>query len=122
MILILCRLAMRRAGKFEKALFSGVRIAGTIESPEQTFAFIAGNHWQRVFAVVLAGGGVARGTVFGASNATGAEPERDPVRPADLAATVFAQLGIDPAKKLEAPGGRPLDLVRDGRVLTGVLA
>ena len=80
------------------------------------------DHWQRVFAVVLAGGGVARGTVFGASNAIGAEPERDPVRPADLAATVFAQLGIDPTKKLEAPGGRPIDLVRDGRVLAGVLA
>lgn len=80
------------------------------------------DHWQRVFSVVLAGGGIARGVVHGASNATGAEPERDPVHPADLAATVFAALGIDPAKKLMAPGDRPIDLVRDGRVLREVLA
>ncbi|MCA8963965.1 MAG: DUF1501 domain-containing protein, partial [Planctomycetes bacterium] len=42
--------------------------------------------------------------------------------PADLAATVFATLGIDVEKKLMAPGGRPINLVRDGRVLTEVLA
>lgn len=80
------------------------------------------DHWQRVFSVAIAGGGIARGLVFGASNATGAEPDRDPVKPADLAATVFAQLGIDPEKKLMAPGDRPIDLVRDGRVLREVLA
>ena len=71
---------------------------------------------------MLAGGGIARGVVHGASNATGAEPERDPVKPADLAATVFTRLGIDPEKKLLAPGDRPIDLVRDGRVLREVLA
>lgn len=80
------------------------------------------DHWPRVFSVVLAGGGVRGGMVFGSSNASGAEPERDPVRPADLAATVFAQLGIDPTKRLLAPGNRPIDLVRDGHVLTGLLA
>lgn len=80
------------------------------------------DHWPRVFSLALAGGGLARGVVHGASNATGAEPERDAVRPADLAATVFTQLGIDPDKKLLAPGDRPIDLVRDGRVLREVLA
>ncbi len=80
------------------------------------------DHWQRVFSVALAGGGLARGVVHGASNASGAEPERDPVKPADLAATVFAQLGIDPEQKLMAPGDRPIDLVREGRVLREVLA
>lgn len=79
------------------------------------------DHWSRVFSVALAGGGVRRGTVFGSSNGAGAEVETDPVRPADLAATVFAVLGIDPAKRLLAPGDRPIDLVRDGRVLDEVL-
>ncbi|MBL8724480.1 MAG: DUF1501 domain-containing protein [Planctomycetes bacterium] len=79
------------------------------------------DHWSRVFSIAMAGGGVARGNVLGASNATGAEPERDPVRPADLAATVYSLLGIDPEKKLMASGGRPIDLVRDGRVLHEVL-
>ncbi len=79
------------------------------------------DHWPRVFSVALAGGGVKRGHVHGSSNATGAEPEADPVHPADLTATVFNQLGIDCAKKLLAPGGRPIDVVRDGRVLREVL-
>ena len=80
------------------------------------------DHWSRVFSVALAGGGVRRGHVHGASNASGAEPERDAVRPADLAATVYSLLGIDPEKKLMSPGGRPIDLVREGRVLHEVLA
>jgi uncharacterized protein (DUF1501 family) len=80
------------------------------------------DHWSRVFSVALAGGGVRRGCSFGRSNASGAEVERDPVRPTDLAATVFTLLGIDPARKLMAPGDRPIDLVRDGRVLDEVLA
>ncbi len=80
------------------------------------------DHWPRAFSVALAGGGVRRGHVHGSSNATGAEPETDPVHPADLTATVFTQLGIDPEKKLLAPGDRPIDLVREGRVLREVLA
>jgi hypothetical protein len=80
------------------------------------------DHWPRVFSIVLVGGGVRRGHVHGRSNADGADPEADPVRPADLAATVFTLLGLDPAKKLLAPGNRPIDLVRDGRVLQEVLA
>ncbi|MCY2956348.1 MAG: DUF1501 domain-containing protein [Planctomycetota bacterium] len=80
------------------------------------------DHWSRAFSVVLAGAGVKRGHVHGSTNAAGAEPETDPVQPADLAATVFSQLGLDPAKKLMAPGDRPIDLVRDGAVIDGVLA
>lgn len=80
------------------------------------------DHWSRVFSIALAGGGVKRGHVHGCSNASGAEVEQDPVRPADLAATVFSALGIDPLRKLLAPGDRPIDLVREGRVLDEVLA
>jgi uncharacterized protein (DUF1501 family) len=80
------------------------------------------DHWSRVFGCVLAGGGIKRGHVHGSSSANGAEVESDPVRPADLAATVFSLLGIDPQKKLIAPGDRPIDLVREGAVIDGVLA
>lgn len=80
------------------------------------------DHWPRVFTVVLAGGGCRRGVVVGRSDANGADPATDPVHPADLAATVFSALGIDVEKKLLAPGGRPTNLVRDGRVLGEVLA
>lgn len=80
------------------------------------------DHWPRVFSILAAGGGVKRGHVHGRSNATGADPEADPVRPADLAATVFTLLGIAPDKRLLAPGNRPIDLVRDGAVVAGILA
>lgn len=80
------------------------------------------DHWPRVFSMALAGGGIKRGHVHGASSASGADPETDAVRPADLAATVFTLLGIDPEKKLLSPGNRPIDLVRDGRVVTEILA
>jgi hypothetical protein len=80
------------------------------------------DHWPRVFSALVAGGGSKRGMVFGSSNASGAEPASDPVRPADLAASLFTLLGIDPGKRLLAPGNRPIDLVRDGRVEPGLLA
>ncbi|MEQ1633846.1 MAG: DUF1501 domain-containing protein [Planctomycetota bacterium] len=80
------------------------------------------DHWARAFTVAMAGAGIKRGHVHGETNATGAEPESMPVKPADLAATVFAQLGIDPEKKLMSPSDRPIDLVRDGAVIDGVLS
>ncbi|MBK8979049.1 MAG: DUF1501 domain-containing protein [Planctomycetes bacterium] len=80
------------------------------------------DHWPRVFTVLAAGGGLRRGLVVGASDASGAEPALDAVAPADLAATMFELLGIDPTKRLLSPGDRPIDIVRGGRLLTEVLA
>ena len=80
------------------------------------------DHWPRVFSVALAGGGIKRGYVHGASNATASEPERDPVSPPDLAATVYTQLGIDPSHELISPGGRPIEIVREARVVRDILA
>ena len=54
------------------------------------------DHWPQVYTAMLAGGGVKRGYVYGASDKNGAYPARDPVRPDDLAATMFHLLGIDP--------------------------
>ena len=80
------------------------------------------DHWPRVFSVMLAGGGVQRGLTYGASTATAAEPEFDPVAPADLAATVYHQLGIDPEKELMSGGNRPIEIVKGGRLLRDILA
>ena len=65
---------------------------------------------------------IRQGHVHGASDNLGGEPERDGVTVADFAATVYHQLGIDPAKRLMAPGDRPTSLVKDGRVLQEILA
>jgi hypothetical protein len=80
------------------------------------------DHWPKVFSVVLAGGGIKRGYVHGASNATASEPERDPVGPEDLATTVYHQLGIVADKELMAPGNRPIEIVDGGKVIDELLA
>ena len=80
------------------------------------------DHWPKVFSVVLAGGGFKKGFVFGSSNATATEPERDPLGPEDLATTLYHQLGIVADKELMAPGNRPIEIVDGGKIRTELLA
>jgi uncharacterized protein (DUF1501 family) len=80
------------------------------------------DHWPKVFSVVLAGGGIKRGLVYGSSNATASEPEDDAIGPADLATTVYHQLGIVADKELMAPGNRPIEIVDGGNVRKDLLA
>ena len=80
------------------------------------------DHWPKVFSVALAGGGFKRGFIFGASNATASEPERDPLGPEDLATTIYNQLGIVADKELMAPGNRPIEIVDGGKVRQELLA
>jgi uncharacterized protein (DUF1501 family) len=79
------------------------------------------DHWPKVFSVVLAGGGVKKGYIHGASNATASEPDRDPIGPADLATTIYRQLGIVADKELVAPGPRPIEIVDGGEVVKELL-
>src|SRR5829696_7794000 len=58
------------------------------------------DHWPKVFSVVLAGGGIKKGTVYGTSDATASEPEEDALGVEDMAATVYHCLGINHEKKL----------------------
>ncbi len=73
------------------------------------------DHWPKAFSIALAGGGLKHGIVHGETDPRGAEPSSDPVSPADLAATLYAQLGIDPHGRLMSPGNRPIDIVRQGK-------
>ncbi len=75
------------------------------------------DHWPKAFSIMMAGGGIQGGIIHGETDAYGSEPVRDRVGPADYAATVFTQLGIDPEKKLMSPGNRPIDIVRHGSVI-----
>jgi hypothetical protein len=75
------------------------------------------DHWPRVFSVLLAGGGVPGGQVIGSSDATGESPKDRPITPADLAATIYTLLGIDPLATLETSDGRPVQVSRDGKVV-----
>jgi hypothetical protein len=79
------------------------------------------DHWPKVFSILLAGGGIKRGQVYGSSDATAAEPASDPVSVADLATTMYHQLGINADKELMAPGNRPIEIVDGGKVVTDLL-
>jgi len=70
----------------------------------------------------MAGGGVKEGYVHGASDALGGEPDRDAVGPEDLAKTMYRVLGINADKRIVSDGGRPIDIVTGGRVMTDWLA
>jgi hypothetical protein len=80
------------------------------------------DHWPKVFSVVLAGGGIKKGYIHGASNATGSEPERDAIGPEDLATTVYHLMGIVADKELMAPGNRPIEIVDGGKVVKELMA
>ena len=68
------------------------------------------DHWPDCYSIVLAGGGVRGGAVFGASDRIGAYPAADSVTPADLAATLFWRFGLDPATPIRDVTGRPYRL------------
>ncbi len=80
------------------------------------------DHWPKVFSIILAGGGIKKGFIYGASDATATEPEDDPLTVEDMAMTVYHQLGIDGEKKLMSPGSRPIDIVREGTVRKALIA
>ncbi len=79
------------------------------------------DHWPDCYTVLLAGGGVKGGSVFGASDSMGAFPASDPVTPSDLAATIFWRFGIDPATEIHDMTGRPSRL-SDGQPITQLFA
>ena len=68
------------------------------------------DHWAAVFSAVFAGGGVQGGQVIGQSDRIGAYPASRPYTPADLAATGYQSLGIDPATELRDRLNRPIRL------------
>ncbi|MCB1230645.1 MAG: DUF1501 domain-containing protein [Verrucomicrobiae bacterium] len=75
------------------------------------------DHWPHGFSVMLAGGGIRRGYVHGATDPTGEKKEPDsPIKVADLHATIQSALGIDPEYEMMTSANRPLAF-SEGRVI-----
>jgi hypothetical protein len=72
------------------------------------------DHWGRAGSMLWAGAGVGRGQVIGSTDKNGAFVTDRPVSPADVAWTVYDSLGIDPAKELITPEGRPVSILAEG--------
>jgi hypothetical protein len=80
------------------------------------------DHHARCYSNLIAGGGFSRGLIYGASDATGAEPARDALPLENLLFTIYHQLGIDANKELLAFGTRPIEIVKDARLAEGLLS
>ena len=65
------------------------------------------DHWGPCQSVVLAGGGVRGGQVYGESDDVAAYPTRDAVSPEDFLATAYSALGLPPESIIEDALGRP---------------
>jgi hypothetical protein len=69
------------------------------------------DHWPYCYSALFAGGGIPGGMIHGASDKLGAHPARDPVTPADIAATIYRAMGVDTGAILHDPRqDRPLHL------------
>lgn len=79
------------------------------------------DHYPRVFSMMMAGGGVRGGQVYGASTADGTEVAENPVTVADLFRTVCQSLGVNADHENRSPLGRPMKIVDGGKVIPGLL-
>jgi hypothetical protein len=80
------------------------------------------DHWNFCYGLMLAGGGIKAGTVFGASDRIGGRPSSNPVTPADVVATIYHCLGVANDLELQDRLGRPFQLVPWGQPIREVLA
>lgn len=78
------------------------------------------DHWPHAFTVLLAGGGVRGGQVYGATNNTGGFVADNPVTPADLSATILTHLGIDPHLEYHDLFQRIPQQLSEGLVIRGI--
>jgi len=74
------------------------------------------DHYPNCYTVAFAGGGIQGGQSYGKSDSMGAHPADKSCSPADLHATIFHALGIDPRHTIPARDGRPLPMC-DGNPL-----
>ena len=65
-------------------------------------------HWAAAYSILMAGAGAVRGKVVGKTDRYGAYPAAESYGPWDIAATILAALGVDPADHYHDPLNRPM--------------
>ncbi|HJZ93082.1 MAG TPA: DUF1501 domain-containing protein [Gemmataceae bacterium] len=105
-------------GLFDRTV---VAVMGEFGRSPKVNAAAGRDHWNHCYTLMLVGGGVRQGHVFGASDKIGAAPSRNPVTPADVLATIYHALGISKDTELRDNLDRPFQLVPWGDVIRDVL-
>jgi hypothetical protein len=80
------------------------------------------DHWPGAMSVLMAGAGVPRGAVVGATDSKGYYAAENVYKPEDFAATLYTKMGIDPNQVLHTNTGRPIQLVNGGRLMKELFA
>jgi len=78
-------------------------------------------HWPNCYSILLSGGGIRGGVVYGSSDKLSAFPRDNPVPPEDILATLYHCLGIDPHTMIADPLGRPMALC-EGKAVQALMA
>ena len=116
-------------------LFAGLEQKGLLSS---TVVFVTGefgrtpkintrsaeggrDHYPRCMFMLLGGGGIKGGQVVGQSDEKATLPASVGYSPDDVAATFYHALGIDHHKEYHTNTGRPMMIVRDGKVLSQLI-
>ena len=70
---------------------------------------------------MMAGGGIKPGTVYGASDKTGAFPSDKPTSPGELISTMYHLLGVDSRYVLYDRNNKPFHVVPDGEPIRDLI-
>lgn len=91
-------------------------------TPEVKAGRVGRDHHPSAFSALVAGGGIKEGYVHGKSDKRGHYVDENPVKMEDLNATIAWAMGIDIAKTIYSPSGRPFKVANGGEVITDLLS
>lgn len=80
------------------------------------------DHWPGAMSVLMAGAGIPRGQIVGATDPKGYYAAENIYSPEDFAVSLYTKLGIDPHQTLHTTTGRPVQLVNGGRPIKELFA
>ena len=82
------------------------------------------DHYPRAWSVVVGGGAIKGGQVYGSTDANGEAPKDNPVSIGDVFATVYKGMGIDPTPEQNASIrdnlGRPFSIADKGKPIAAL--
>jgi hypothetical protein len=78
------------------------------------------DHWARCWSVVVGGGTIKGGQVYGSTSDDGMDVKDSPASIGDLFATIFKGLGLEPSTQVRDNLGRPMSIA-EGKPLKGLV-